>query len=206
MANVYAVALSILGIVVAHACLLVWLALLLPGPVERARRHVEARPVLCLFVGIICTLVTIGLLAGFSVLRAPLEVRVDQLQDYLSAHLQFNRFYNDTWIIINGLVWIIAGPMLVAWIFGGAGIAQLFAIRARPLMRDDRPLVGLTCGAFCTAAAYFLPLIGWFIYLPVVGLISIGAGILGVCSRAEPRQAEARPATARRQEPSLSSP
>jgi hypothetical protein len=206
MANVYSIAFSVLGVVVAHCCLLVWTAMLLPGPVERARRRIETRPKASLLIGLICCLITIGLIAGFSMIRARIVPKLDGWLEYLSVHLQFTRTYNDAWILTNGLVWLLAAPVLAGLIFGGAGFAQLFGIRARAMMRDDRPLLGLTYGAFCTSASYFLPLVGWFVYLPIVGLISIGAGICGILGRTAARGVEPRSATARRAEPIMSSP
>ncbi len=206
MANVYSIAFSVLGVIVAHCLLLVWTALVLPAPVERARRRIEIRPISSFLIGLVCCLLTVGLIAGFSAIRARIVPKLDDALEYLSIHLQFTRSYNDAWILTNGLVWFLAAPVLAGLIFGGAGFAQLFGIRARAMMRDDRPLLGLTYGAVCTSAAYFLPLVGWFIYLPIVGLISIGAGICGILGRSAPRGAEPRSAAVRRQEPILSSP
>jgi hypothetical protein len=206
MANVYSIAFSVLGVVVAHCLLLVWTALILPAPVERARRRIETRPIFSFLIGLVCCLVTIGLIAGFSAIRTRIVPRIDDALEYLSVHLQFTRSYNDAWILTNGLVWFLAAPVLAGLIFGGAGFAQLFGIRARAMMRDDRPLLGLTYGALCTSASYFVPLVGWFIFLPIVGLISIGAGICGILGRSATRGAEARAATVRRQESIMSSP
>jgi len=206
MANVYSITFSVLGVVVAHCCLLVWTALILPLPVDRARRRIETRPISSFLIGLICCLVTIGLIAGFFAFRERIVARLDELLEYLSVHLQFTRFYNDAWILTNGIVWFLAAPVLAGLIFGGAGFAQLFGIRSRAMMRDDRPLLGLTYGALCTSVSYFLPLVGWFIFLPIVGLISIGAGICGILGRSATRGAEPRAATVRRQEPIMSSP
>ena len=205
MANVYSIAFTVLGVFLAHSCLLVWTAIVLPGPVERARRRIETRPVSSFFVGVACCLATLCLLGVFFWLRGPLVPRVEDLLEYLAARLQFNRWYNDTWMLANGLVWILVAPVLAGFIFGGAGLAQIFAIRARSMMRDDRPLLGLVCGAACTSASYFMPLVGWFVFLPIVGLISIGAGICGMLGFGAARGADTRPSTAQRQEPVLSS-
>jgi hypothetical protein len=204
MANVYSIAFSVLGAAVAHCCLLVWTALVLPGPVERARRRIETRPVSSLLIGLFCCLLTIGLIAGFSVFRARLVVKFDDALEFLSVHLRFSRTYNDAWIATNGIVWLLAAPVLAGFIFGGAGFAQLFAMRARAMMRDDRPLLGLSYGALCTSVAYFLPFVGWFVYLPIVGLMSIGAGICGMLGRSAAHRAEPRAAAVRRQEPIVS--
>jgi len=206
MANVYSIAFTVLGVVFAHCCLLVWTAIVLPSTVERARRRIETRPVSSFLVGLVCCLLTIGLFAGFSAIRARIVPRVDELLQYLSVHLQFTRTYNDAWILTNWFVWPLAAPVFAGWIFGGAGFSQLFAIRARALMRDDRPLLGLTYGALCTSASYFLPFVGWFVFAPIVGMISVGAGICALLSRSAAHGAEHRSATVRRQEPILSTP
>lgn len=205
MANVYSIAYTVLGIVAAHCLLLVWTAVVLPAPVERARRRIETRPLATFFVGLVACLLTVGLVAGYSALRATLLPKLDDLLAYLSVHLQFTRTYNDAWILVNAAAWIFAAPILAGFIIGGAGFAQSFGIRARAMMRDDRPLLGLSYGALCTSAAYFLPLVGWFVYLPIVGLISIGAGLCGIFGRSAARGNETRSTPARRQEPVLSS-
>lgn len=205
MANVYSIAFTILGVVIAHCCLLVWTMLVLPRPVERARRRIEGHPIVSFLVGLFLCLATAAAIGGFFMIRARIVPRVDEWLDYASVHLQFTRIYNDAWILTNLLVWIIAIPVLAGFIFGGAGLAQIFAIRSRAMMRDDRPLLGLTYGAFCTSAAYFLPVAGWFVFLPIVGLISIGAGVWGMFGRSAPRGSEIRSASARHQESTRSS-
>ena len=200
MANIYAIAFSVLGVILLHSCTLAWAAMLLPGPVARARQGLEARPVASFLIGLASSLVMAGLVIGFLLVRSRCLVWVSESLDYLADRLQFARFYNDAWIITNGLVWILAAPLLVGLIVGGAGFAQLFAARARPLMREDRPLLGLAWGSLCTSAAYFLPLVGWFVFLPVVGLMSIGAGICGIVSRSPLRATESRPAASPRRE------
>jgi hypothetical protein len=204
MANVYSIAFTVAGIVLAHCCLLVWTAMVLPAQVDRSRRRIESRPIFCFFIGLACCLLTATLMAVYSAIRARIVPHLDDLMEFLSVHLQFTRGYNDAWILTNALAWIFAIPVLAAFIFGGAGLAQIFGIRARVLMRDDRPLLGLTYGAFCSSVSYFLPLVGWFVYLPIVGLISIGGGICGMLGRTTPRGGENLSSSARRQEPALS--
>ncbi len=205
MANVYSIAFTILGVVVAHSCLLVWTAIVLPRPVERARRRIEGRPVLSFIAGLIFCLATAAAVGGYLMIRARIEPRLDEGLNYLSVHLQFTRTYNDSWILTNLLAWILTIPVLAGFIFGGAGLAQIFAIRSRAMMRDDRPLLGLTYGAFCTSVAYFLPVVGWFVYLPIVGLISIGAGVCGGMLGSRRADAPIRSASARQQGPVRSS-
>ena len=49
MASVYSVVFSVVGVIALHTCLLVWAAIILPRPVERARQQLEGcRPLFSL--------------------------------------------------------------------------------------------------------------------------------------------------------------
>jgi hypothetical protein len=204
MASVYSIAFSVVGIIAIHSCLLVWTALLLPRPVERARQRLESRPVTSLLMGLFSCLLTIGLVSAFLLFR-PQSVRgVAELLEFLADNLHITRFYNDDWIITNLFVWLLAAPMMAGAIVGGAGFARLFAARAGALMRKDRPLLGLACGALCTSASYFMPIVGWFVFLPLVGLMSVGAGVGGMWGGRATRAVDSLPTTSGRPNPQLS--
>ncbi len=192
MATVLSLALTVIGCVVLHAALLVWTALVLPRPVERARQRLESRPIHCLITGVIAVAAAAALAGLFYLIRDPLQVGIEKLLRYLSDTMHVTRFYNDTTIFANNLVWFLLTPVMACWVIGAAAIAQLFAIRARPLMRDDRPLLGVAWGALCTTASGFVPFVGWFLYVPAVGLISIGAGLLALVSREDPPRSKPR--------------
>lgn len=181
MATVYAVTFTVLGLVVTYSSLLVWTALLLPAPVARARARLETRPVACFFAGLGFFLLTVLAFAGFLLIRnAWMVVLSDSLQRAADA-LQFSRIHNDVFIFANCAVWpVVAAPAMVGWIIGGAAFAQMFAARARPLMHDDRPLLALILGAVMESLAFFLPPVGWFVFLPIIALMSIGAGLLAI--------------------------
>jgi hypothetical protein len=192
MANVLSIALTVVGCLVLHAALLVWTALVLPRPVERARQRIESHPIRCFFVGLATLAATLPLMFLFFKFRDPLVVWTDNALQSLSDTLHVTRFYNDAWRLANALLWPLLAPAMTALILGGSAFAQLFAIRARPLMRDDRPLTGLAWGALCTASGYLVPFAGWFVFAPIVGLISIGAGLQALLSRAEPAKSKPR--------------
>ncbi|HZZ73088.1 MAG TPA: hypothetical protein VFE24_12610 [Pirellulales bacterium] len=198
MANIYTIVFAVVGVLVTHTCLLVWTALILPGPVERARKRLEARPRTTWLTGLCSCVLYAGLAVAFFVFRADLMVVATHVLQFLGEKLHVSRFYNDAWILSNLLLWVLGAPLFAAFTVGGAAFAQLFAIRARPLMDRDRPLVGLIGGSFCTTAAYFLPLIGWFVYLPLVGLLSLGAGLSGLRRGFGATPADARSATKHR--------
>ncbi len=187
MATVYSIAFAVVGIILAHACTLIWAALLLPGPTERARKRLESRPLVCFFIGLVGCLVTIAVMLLYLRFRDVQIQWLSQALDYLKDHIHAPRFYNDAWVIVNDVAYLFAAPAMAGLIVGGAAFSMLFAVRARPMMREDRPLAGLAYGAICTSAAYFLPMVGWFVFLPIVGLMSVGAGLWGILSRGDPR-------------------
>ncbi|HTU24851.1 MAG TPA: hypothetical protein VMF30_05610 [Pirellulales bacterium] len=180
MASVYSVTFAVLGLVVMYSSLLVWTALILPAPVSRARARLEARPVASFFAGLVVFLLTVLLYVGFLLIRGRWLAFVDDALNDLASRLQYGRFYNDAYKISNGFAWLLAAPAMIGWIVGGAGFAQLFATRARALMHEDRPLLALALGALTQSFAFFLPALGWFLFLPVITCMSIGAGLLAV--------------------------
>jgi hypothetical protein len=180
MATVYSVTFTVLGLVVMYSSLVVWIALILPAPVARARSRLESRPVASFFAGIGFFLLTVVAFAGFLLVRNAWLVALDNGIQHASDALQFNRFYNDAFILANCAAWPLAAPAMVGWIIGGAAFAQLFANRARSLMHDDRPLMALILGAVTVGFAFFLPAVGWFVFLPVITFMSIGAGLLAI--------------------------
>ena len=165
---------------VTYSSLVVWTALILPAPVARARTRLETRPVASLIAGIGFFLLTLLVYGGFLLVRHSWLVFLSNQLDQASASLQFGRFYNDVYILGNFVAWPLAAPAMAGWVIGGAGFAQMFATRARSLMHEDRPLLALVLGATSESLAFFLPAVGWFVFLPVVSLMSIGAGLLAV--------------------------
>ncbi len=192
MASVLSIVFAVIGAIVLHAGLLVWTALVLPRPVERARQRLESRPIKSFVVGLATLGAFLAMACLFFLFRGTLMIGMDNTLQFLYDTLHVTRFYNDAWIFANAILWLLMSPVMAAGILGGAAFAQLFAIRARPLMRDDRPLMGLTWGAICTAAGYFVPFVGWYLYLPIVGLISIGAGLQALVSRDDPPRSKPR--------------
>jgi hypothetical protein len=180
MAQVYSLTFAVLGLVVMYSSLLVWTALILPAPVARARARLEARPVASFFAGLGFFLLTVVCYVVFLLVRNSWLVVLDDRMQQAAVALQFQRFYNDAYIVTNCLAWPMAAPVMVGWIVGGAGFAQLFATRARALMHEDRPLLALALGAITESFAFFLPPVGWFVFLPIVTFMSIGAGLLAI--------------------------
>jgi len=168
MANVLTVVWFVIGWAAMQTCLGVWLALMLPNRVERARERVEKAPKSTFFAG-----------AAFWIVSA--FVAVAMIQNGRPGPVQL-------------LGWISAGPMLAASAIGGAAFAQILSERIRERSPQTSPLSALAIGALCTALSGLLPVIGWFVFLPLVGFISIGAGLSGLFARKGGRK-EVAPAT-----------
>src|SRR4051812_19520347 len=69
MANVLSVVWSVIGSVVTLTSLLVWAALMMPGPVGRARLRLEAKPAASFFLGVLFCAATVPGLIGFALVR-----------------------------------------------------------------------------------------------------------------------------------------
>lgn len=166
MANVLAIVWFVIGVVVSQTALLVWTALLLPGRVERARRRIETEPVRSFFRGLGVLVVTLVVAGALVRQGRPGPVQL--------------------------LGWLLTGPMLAGWAAGAAAIARIAADRIRGASSPGAPgFLPLLGGALCTVLGGLAPFVGWFVFGPLIGLISIGAGVPALFGR-ERREAPAR--------------
>lgn len=194
MANVLAVVAFVLGVVVTASCLVVWVAVLVPGPVRRARDRLETAPLLCFVWGAFAVSVTfIAITLLFPQRDAGFRLLSDILAE-LSATLGLPRFSNDYRILTHITGWLALAPIMIWWVLGGAGLASLFANRMRPESHGPFRVGAIACGAVCTYFSYFLPFAGWFVFLPVVGCSSVGAGLLATVLRSTASRVPAGPA------------
>lgn len=176
MASVSAVTYFVIGFIVIHASLLVWVRVLLPGTVSRARSRLEAAPLRSLFWGMAVFAASILFVCLLLAFRMRGIQYAAELLAKFSSSLDVNRLPNDAYVVTHVLGWMLLGPVMAAWIFGGAAFAEIFAERLGRQVGRDLPIAGFVAGAFCTSAGAFLPFVGWFVFLPLVGLMSIGAG------------------------------
>jgi len=176
VASVSAVTYFVIGFIVIHASLLVWVRVLLPGTVSRARSRLEAAPLRSLFWGtavFAASILFVCLLLAFRM--RGIQYAAELLAKF-SSSLDVNRLPNDAYVVTHVLGWMLLAPVMAAWIFGGAAFAEIFAERLGRQVGRDLPIAGFLAGAFCTSAGAFLPFVGWFVFFPLVGLMSIGAG------------------------------
>ena len=111
MGNVLAVVWTVVGFVVFHTAMLVWAALMLPNPVERARQRVEKQAGRHFFLGAVVAALNVSLGVAF-------------LQG--GGGLQL-------------LGWILMSPVLISAVIGGAAFARLLAARIQERMQHTHP-------------------------------------------------------------------
>lgn len=150
MANVLTVVWFVIAYVAAQTCLMVWAALMFPDRVQRARERVETKPVASFFKGL--------LFWGISIFLA-----IALLKEGNPGPLQV-------------MGWLVLGPMLAGSALGGGAFAEIVAERIRRRSGSDAVMPSLVGGALFTTVAGLMPLVGWFVFFPLVSLIAVGAG------------------------------
>lgn len=154
MANVLTFVWIIVAYIVTATSLMVWTALMLPKQVERARLRLETRPGRSFGMGLVFWLITV-------------VFAVSLIKEGQAAPLQL-------------IGWALMAPGLASSVVGGAAFAQIIAGRIRPQMVTDSPLLALIGGALCTTLSGLLPIIGWVVFFPVVSMMAIGSGAVGL--------------------------
>jgi len=152
MADVLAVTLTILGILVTLPSLWLLLRALFPAVVERSRDRVGARPVASFLVGLVPAALLFG--GGLALLSAPPP----------------------------GLKALGLALLLLGFLLAGIGFAALSTLVGERLPgREDegRPWRPLLRGAACLELSFLFPFLGWFGILPLVLVTALGAAILG---------------------------
>jgi hypothetical protein len=157
MGLVLSVVWIVIALIVSATSSMVWVALMLPNRVEEARRRIETRPVASFFLGLLAAAITIAITASLVGNGRPAPLQI--------------------------LGWLLAGPTLAGWVIGGAAFARIISGRLSGQLRGGSPFLALVSGALCTSLCGVLPVIGWFVFLPLVGFISIGAGVPAIFAR-----------------------
>jgi hypothetical protein len=152
MGVVMGITAAVLGVAAGLVGLMVWTALFFPRRTACAGRALEARPGRCFLVGIVLT----ALLGTpvIALLNAP-----------------------------HGLAklagWALALPLVAVLIVGLTAMAELMGQRLRTLSPAVTPLAGLVRGAITLELAMLPPFLGWFLFAPLVGVTTVGAGAIG---------------------------
>ena len=87
--------------------------------------------------------------------------------------------------IVGGALW--TGLAAVSAL-GSAGIVRLLGERIEATGTQMPPFASLTRGTLLFVTAAFLPIVGWFLILPVAALIGLGAGLVALRARKDTLQ------------------
>jgi hypothetical protein len=148
MVDVYIVTLSMVGIFVSLLALLVGLNLLLPRVAERAQTRLEQTPGRSFILG---SIVSAALLLWIAI----------------TGRINFGP------IRATAFIAAIVGMGIGA--IGAAGMARLLGQRLAQLTGPNSELTNLVRGALVYELACFFPIVGWFLFLPLVGIMLMGA-------------------------------
>jgi hypothetical protein len=152
MADVYTVTFSLIGILLSLPALLVTINLLLPNVTRRVQTRLEQTPGRSFVLGTPVTAAFVLFVAVTSQLPA-----VGQAMAFIAAAL------------FMGLGTI-----------GGAGLARLLGERIRPLARPNSEMTNLVRGAVVYELAALVPIVGWFLFIPLAGIMVVGAAVFAL--------------------------
>jgi hypothetical protein len=153
MADVYIVALSIIGILISLPGLLVALSLLLPRATGHAATRLARTPGKCFFLGVPVT-------AAFLL--------------FIAITAQFNAGP------VRALSFLAAFTAMGVGSIGGAGMAQLLGDRLGRIASPNSRLTNLIRGAVVYELACLFPLVGWFLFIPLAAITVMGAAVFGL--------------------------
>lgn len=147
MADVYTVTLTLIGILLSVPALLVAINLLLPNVTQRVQTRLDQTPGRSFILGVPIT-------AAFALFIA--------ITSQLPA-------------VGQAMAFIAAALFMGLGSIGGAGLARLLGERIRPLARPNSELTNLVRGAAVYELAALVPIVGWFLFIPIAGMMVVGA-------------------------------
>lgn len=153
MADVYGVTFTLIGILLSVPALLVALNLLLPKTTTHTYKRLKHTPYKSFGLGLPITF----MLVIWIILMANAGSGAFQAIAFGSA---------------------FAG-MAVGSI-GGAGMARLLGERIGNMSNPNSEMTNLVRGAVAYEMACLVPIVGWFVFIPLVGISAIGAGVFGL--------------------------
>ena len=155
MADVYIVVFSVIAILISLPALLVVLALLMPGVVSRSAGRLSRTPGKCLVLGI-------PVAAAFFLWIA------------ITSPVNFGP--------VKATAFAAGLTGLGLGIIGAAGFARHIGQRLGAVSGPKSEITHLVRGALVFELACFFPIVGWFLFLPLAGALSLGAAVFGLLS------------------------
>jgi Na+/melibiose symporter-like transporter len=152
MVDVYIVVYSLLGILICLPALLIALNLLMPTITSRIETRLEQTPGKSFFLGVPVTAVFLLWIAITANIPGPGQG---------SAFLA-------------GFIGMGLGTL------GAAGMSRLLAKRVTLLANPSSQALNLLRGAVMYELACLFPIVGWFLFAPIVGITVMGAATFGL--------------------------
>ncbi len=162
MADVYTVALSLIGILLSLPALLIAVNLLMPKVTKRAQTRLEQTPGKSFWMGV----PIVSAFALFIAVTSQVNIGAVKALGFIAA-----------------IVGMGVGTV------GGAGLARLLGDRMRPLSNPTSELTNLVRGAVMYELAALVPIVGWFLFIPFAGITVMGAAAFALVNWL-PRPAE----------------
>lgn len=154
--DVFSVVAAVLAICASAWAFMLTTTLLFPTKTQSARTAIEARPWKAFLTGF-------GLLLTLGWFSLALVASVNPGAKLLGT--------------------ILALALLSIAAVGGGGLAQLIGERLRPMDPALSAYGAVGRGAGIIVAAGLLPLIGWWVFVPIVLAVSLGSGVAVVFAR-----------------------
>lgn len=153
MVDVYIVVYSLLGILICLPALLMALNLLMPQITSRIETRLERTPGKSFFLGVPVT-------AAFLLWIA------------ITANVPLG--------LVRGTAFLAAFIGMGLGTLGAAGMSRLLAKRITLLASPNSQAMNWLRGAVVYELACLFPLVGWFLFAPIVGITVLGAAVFGL--------------------------
>jgi len=152
MVDVYIVVYSLLGILICLPALLLALNLLMPQITARSEARLERTPGKSFFLGVPVT-------AAFLLWIA------------ITANVPIG--------VVRGTAFVAAFVGMGLGTLGAAGMSRLLAKRIT-LINPSSEAMNWLRGAVMYELACLFPIVGWFLFAPIVGITILGAAVFGL--------------------------
>ncbi|MCL4871761.1 MAG: hypothetical protein KJ063_22615 [Anaerolineae bacterium] len=156
MTDLYIVVFSLLGILLSLPALLVTINLLLPNVTRLAAARLDHHPYQSFGLGLFIT----SCFLAFILITANINFGPVRATSFFAT-----------------LVGMGLGTM------GAAAMSRLLGQRLHKIAASTSELTNLVRGAVIYELACLFPLVGWFVFIPVVGVMVMGAAALGLIDR-----------------------
>lgn len=156
MTDVYIVVFTLIGVLLSLPALLVALNLLMPNVTRYAAARLDLHPYQSFGVGLFVT----SLFLAFII---------------ITANIAFGP--------VRAMSFFATFTGMGLGTLGAAAMSRLLGQRLTQLAHPTSELTNLVRGAIVYELACLFPLVGWFVFIPLVGVTVMGAAALGLLDR-----------------------